>query len=100
MHKGLGRKRSIFRALRLARRLLGTLCRAATWYQRRPTAGGSVAGASLSHSDLASQRRLAHGPRVRRSVSMSKGFMKAGHLPTLFAAFLYFDLRDRKSTRL
>ena len=23
---------------------------------------------------------------------MSKGFMKAGHLPTLFAAFLYFDL--------
>jgi NNP family nitrate/nitrite transporter-like MFS transporter len=23
---------------------------------------------------------------------MSKGFMKAGHMPTLFAAFLYFDL--------
>ena len=23
---------------------------------------------------------------------MSKGFLKAGHLPTLFAAFLYFDL--------
>src|SRR3954447_21653778 len=23
---------------------------------------------------------------------MNKGFMKAGHLPTLFAAFLYFDL--------
>ena len=23
---------------------------------------------------------------------MHKGFMKAGHLPTLFAAFLYFDM--------
>ena len=23
---------------------------------------------------------------------MRKGFMKAGHLPTLFAAFLYFDM--------
>ena len=23
---------------------------------------------------------------------MHKGFLKAGHLPTLFAAFLYFDL--------
>ena len=23
---------------------------------------------------------------------MNKGFLKAGHLPTLFAAFLYFDL--------
>ena len=23
---------------------------------------------------------------------MHKGFLKAGHLPTLFASFLYFDL--------
>jgi len=23
---------------------------------------------------------------------VNKGFLKAGHLPTLFAAFLYFDL--------
>ena len=23
---------------------------------------------------------------------MNKGFLRAGHLPTLFAAFLYFDL--------
>ncbi|MEI9987663.1 MAG: hypothetical protein WDN69_33725 [Aliidongia sp.] len=23
---------------------------------------------------------------------MTRGFLKAGHMPTLFAAFLYFDL--------
>ena len=23
---------------------------------------------------------------------MSKGFLRSGHLPTLFAAFLYFDM--------
>jgi len=28
---------------------------------------------------------------------MHKGFLKAGHLPTLFASFLYFDLRRRPS---
>src|SRR5216684_2124647 len=29
---------------------------------------------------------------VLRSLSMNRGFLKAGHLPTLVAAFLYFDL--------
>jgi MFS transporter, NNP family, nitrate/nitrite transporter len=35
-------------------------------------------------------RKRTNGPPERPLVS--KGFMKAGHLPTLFAAFLYFDL--------
>jgi NNP family nitrate/nitrite transporter-like MFS transporter len=30
--------------------------------------------------------------RAARLVSMNKGFLRAGHLPTLIAAFLYFDL--------
>ena len=32
------------------------------------------------------------GAPLLEGVIMNKGFMKAGHLPTLFAAFLYFDL--------
>src|SRR5262249_28096856 len=30
--------------------------------------------------------------RCRSATLVHKGFLKAGHLPTLFAAFLYFDL--------
>src|SRR3954469_3847255 len=37
---------------------------------------------------------LAHGGPTssERGSDMNKGFLKAGHLPTLFAAFLYFDM--------
>ena len=40
--------------------------------------------------------RAKDGPRadirVRGATSVNKGFLKSGHLPTLLAAFLYFDL--------
>jgi NNP family nitrate/nitrite transporter-like MFS transporter len=32
------------------------------------------------------------GAPLRKGIAMNRGFLKAGHLPTLFAAFLYFDL--------
>jgi MFS transporter, NNP family, nitrate/nitrite transporter len=34
----------------------------------------------------------AAGAPATQGIDMNKGFLKAGHLPTLFAAFLYFDL--------
>jgi NNP family nitrate/nitrite transporter-like MFS transporter len=36
--------------------------------------------------------RWTNGGPPARVIHMHKGFLKAGHLPTLFASFLYFDL--------
>src|SRR3954467_6653077 len=51
-------------------------------------------GRTRSEAKAANQRlRRINGDLPRqRDFPMHKGFLKAGHLPTLFAAFLYFDL--------
>src|ERR1700756_5714210 len=53
-----------------------------------------MAGALSRRSEPASHNRPAGQgrPARRTNLQMHKGFLKAGHLPTLFASFLYFDL--------
>src|SRR5579859_4280569 len=69
---------------------------AASSYQRMHSAASAIFSsgpAAVRDTRPAGQRR----PRARtygppEIPTVSKGFLKAGHLPTLFAAFLYFDL--------
>jgi MFS transporter, NNP family, nitrate/nitrite transporter len=57
--------------------------------------GGSPPDESISTTPERFRARKDKGRPIRRhrkGMVMNKGFLKAGHLPTLFAAFLYFDL--------
>ena len=48
-------------------------------------------GARLPREYPGASTTTAHGESLE-TVIMHKGFLKAGHLPTLFCAFLYFDI--------
>lgn len=49
-------------------------------------------GQDVRRRDLWADPERGTDAPLLRGTMMNRGFLKAGHLPTLFAAFLYFDL--------